>query len=131
MMIEPEWRNVSIASVWRIESELSVAPERIPSSAMQRTGSSTHQSAARLAGIAASDEPRVTECRVDRRSGGCAQRNASNQSEEFGSIPPEEPVLRGLVECRDGTTKCLERFPAAFGMGIVGREHEQLGPALL
>ena len=30
MMIEPDWRSVSIASVWRIEPELSAAREGAP-----------------------------------------------------------------------------------------------------
>ena len=51
--------------------------------------------------------------------------------EEFGSVPPEESVMSRFIERRYGVTKYLKRSPTALGMGIVGREHEQLGPALL
>ncbi len=43
----------------------------------------------------------------------------SDQPQQLGAVTPEESVMSGFIECRNGVTKHLKRSPAAFWVGIV------------
>src|SRR5215471_10104890 len=56
---------------------------------------------------------------------------SSGQPEELRPVAPEEPLTGRLVEPRHCVAERLEGAPAALGMRVVRREHEELRPALL